>query len=251
MDFLTLCFSGRITNKKLKKGRLVLSAILGALVGTVMLFLPLAGGMLYSTLTVILGFAVSCAMTRIAFGKYRAALQLLRDSVIVWGSGALLGGIMTIIMSQGVPVFFGVGGDFAIPFAMCAAIASFGMRLFSVHRAKRSAEVKIHVNGSVFCVSSLCDSGSFLAEPISSLPVIIVCEGELGEVGTRLRKDVPKGLKLRLIPVRGIGGERVLRGFIPDMVTLDGREVEAVIASDGENTNFSGYGGIVPSVLCK
>lgn len=251
MDFLTLYVAGKLTHKKLRKRRLVFSAVFGALNGTVMTLLPSATGMAYAILTVAVGFVISCLMTRIAFGRYRNIAGLARDSVIVWGSGALLGGIMTIIMSQGGPVFFGVGGDFAIPFALCAATASFVMRLFSVHRAKRSAEVKIHVNGSVFCVSSLCDSGSFLTEPISSLPVIIVCERELGEVGARLREDVPKGLKLRLIPVRGIGGERVLRGFIPDMVTLDGREVEAVIASDGENTNFSGYGGIVPSVLCK
>jgi len=158
---------------------------------------------------------------------------------------------MTIIMSQGVPVFFGVGGDFAIPFALCAAITSFVMRLFSSHRAKRSAEVKIYVNGSVFCVSSLCDSGSFLAEPISSLPVIIVCERELGEVGQRLRGDAPLGLRFRLIPARGIGGDKMLRGFVPDKVVLDGREVSAVIACDMENSNYSGYGGIIPSVLCK
>lgn len=251
MDFLTLYVAGRITNKKLKKWRLVLSAILGALIGTVMLFLPLSGGMLYSSLTVILGFAVSCAMTRIAFGKYRAALQLLRDSVIVWGAGALLGGIMTFIMSQGVPVYFGGGSDFAIPFALCAAIASVGARLLSGGRAKRSALVTLTVGESVLRIPSLCDSGSFLTEPISSLPVIIVCERELGEIGAGLREDVPQGLRLRLIPVRGIGGERLLRGFIPDGVTVDGREVSAVIASDNESSDFGGYGGIVPSVLCK
>lgn len=251
MDFLTLCIAGKLTNKKLKKRRLIFSALIGALVGTVMLFLPVDGGMLYSVVTVILGFTVSCAMTRIAFGGYRTFSQLLRDSVIVWGAGALLGGIMTFIMSLGTPVYFGGGGDFAIPFALCAMIAAAGVRFFSCGKSKRSIEVILTVGGTELKVHALCDSGSFLTEPISSLPVIIVCERELGNIGQCLRDDIADGLKLRLIPVRGIGGERLLRGFLPDKVTLDGREVGAVIACDTENTNFSGYGGIVPSALCK
>jgi MFS family permease len=251
MDFLTLYIAGKITNKKLRKRRIVLSALLGALIGTVMLFLPTGGGVLYSVLTVILGFAVSCAMTRIAFGRYHTFPQILRDSVIVWGVGALLGGIMTFLMSQGTPIYFGGSGDFAIPFALCALIASIGSRMLSGCKAKSSAEVTVTVGEAVLNFSSLCDSGSFLTDPISSLPVIIVCERELGEVGLRLRDDVPDGLKLRLIPARGIGGERLLRGFIPERITVDGREVDAVIACDAENANFSGYGGIVPAVLCK
>ena len=251
MDFLTLYVAGRITHKKLKKRRLALSAAFGALVGTVILFLPIDDGALSGAVTVILGYAVSCTITRIAFGRYHAIADLLRDSVIVWGAGALLGGIMSFIMSLGTPVYFGGGGDFALPFALCAAAASFGVRLFSSRKVKRSAEVTVCVGGEMLRIQSLCDSGSFLTEPISSLPVIIVCERELGEVGERLREDVPQGLRLRLIPARGLGGDRVLRGFVPDKVTVDGREVDAVIASDMESSDFSGYGGIVPAALLK
>ena len=251
MDFLTLYVAGRITSKKLRKRNLIFSAILGALIGTAMLFLQVGTGLTYSAMTVLLGFAVSCVMTRIAFGGYHAFAELVRDSVIVWGAGALLGGIMSFIMSLGTPVYFGGAGDFTLPFALCAAAASFGVRLFSSRKAKRSAEVTVCVGTEVLHVQSLCDSGSFLTEPISSLPVIIVCERELGEIGVRLSDSVPCGLKLRLVPVKGIGGERLLRGFVPDKVTLDGREVDAVIASDTESSDFSGYGGIVPSVLCK
>ncbi len=149
MDFLTLCIAGKITNKKLKKKRLILSAMFGALIGTVMIFLPIGGGALYSAATVTLGLAVSCAMTRISFGRYHSFPQLLRDSVILWGAGALLGGIMTFIMSQGTPIYFGGGGDFAIPFALCALIASVGARFFSSNKNKQSAEVSVIVGVTI------------------------------------------------------------------------------------------------------
>ncbi len=235
----------------MKKSRTAIASLFGAMFGTAMTFVPYNIVALEAVFTVSLGFIVSCGMAAIAFGNYRSFPRLLRDSVTVWGAGALLGGIMTFVMSLGTPVYIQAESNFAPPFAVCALISAIAVRLFRSGKSRKTAQVRIIEGKAELCIQALCDSGSFLAEPLSGIPVIIVRERELGELGARLCADEPAGLKLRLIPVSSIGGERMLRGFIPDCVTVDGEEVRAVIAADGGNTDYGGLDGLIPAALCK
>ena len=79
------------------------------------------------------------------------------------------------------------------------------------------------------------------------MPVIVASERPLGPLVELLRADVPP-LRLRMIPADGVCGHRLLRGFVPERVSVNGKEVSAVIACGG-GTDYGGFGGIVPSKL--
>lgn len=249
MDFLTLCLTGKLTSKKMSRTRLLLSAAFGSLTGTAAMFL------LEGIPFVLCGLLTAVLMTRIAFGRdanvsrYSAVSRLLRDSVILWGAGTLLGGIMTSILSLGDAVYTEGGDERFLPvFLLCFAISSFLVRLAKHSSAKKSAEITVTACSVTVTFSALCDSGCLLTEPISGTPVIVTSEKALGELAAMLHAENPP-LRLRMIPADGVCGHRLLRGFVPESVTVDGAAVSAVIACDGGGTDYGGFGGIVPAKL--
>ena len=238
MDLLTLCFASRITHRMIGRFRLILGGIFGGIGGTVLAIADQTG---------IAGkagsLAVMCGMTLIAFGTKGG---WLRNSLIVCGSGTLLGGIMTAILSMGEPVAVDYGSIYPSVFLGCTAAAWCFTRLLASSSAKKTAQTAFTVRGETYTFMALRDSGSFLADPVSGTPVITVSEKVIGIPADRIAQ--PKyGFRVRIIPVRTVTGEGMLYGFIPDSVTVDGMETRAVIAVDtGER---GGFDGIVPAGL--
>ncbi len=243
MDFLSLCLAGRLTSERLSRTRLILAAALGSLLGTAAMFV--SGGVPF----VLCGLITALLMTRTAFGKKKTP-HLLRSSVILWGTGTLLGGLMTSVLSLGGAVNPAPGEDapFLPVFLICFAVSSFLVRLTKHTTAKTSAEVAVSSCGITVTFDALCDSGCLLTEPLSGMPVIVAGEPSLGRFAGMLRAEEPL-LRLRMIPAEGICGHRLLRGFVPERVTVDGREVSAVIACDEGGTDYGGFAGIVPAGL--
>lgn len=242
MDVLTLVLTGKLTSEKLSRPRMVLSAALGGLIGTAAMFL------LDGIPFVVCGLFTAVLMTRTAFGTCRGILPLLRNSVILWGTGTLLGGLMTSILSLGDAVHTGGGDERFLPvFLLCFAVSSLVVRLMGHRSAKTSAEISLTACGCTVTFSALCDSGCLLTEPISGMPVIVAAEKSLGSLAAMLDTERPS-LRLRMIPAEGVCGHRLLRGFVPENVSVNGREVSAVIAC-GSGTDCGGFGGIVPTKL--
>lgn len=247
MDVLSLAFAARVLHKPMKAKKICAAAALGGAAATASeIFIPrssVLGGVIFT----LAGIALSVIMTRISFGKYHTAAELLRHSIVLWGSGALLGGIMTYILSLGEPVFGSKGAE--MPFAavvfLCLPIAYIVVRMTSALRHKKSVECTLTVLGKTTSFSALCDSGNLATEPISSLPVVIVSQSACSFPPMESGQDSP--IKWRAVPIKTIGGERLLFGFIPDELTIGGRAVSAVVALDRENRSFGGYAAVVPA----
>ena len=238
MDLLTLVLASRITHKKVSRVRLLVSSAFGGISGTILSLWDIGG------LTgAVLNLLIMTAMTILAFGIKG---NPIRNSLIVCGSGTLLGGIMTVLLSAGEPVILDYGGAYPTVFLLCAAAAGVFGRMISAACVRKNAEVAFSADGIRKCFTALCDSGCFLTEPISGLPVITVSDSVLGELNDRLRRqDV--SLKLRIIPVKTVTGEGILYGFVPDEVSVDGCRVRAVIAAGRDS--YGGFDGIVPAAL--
>lgn len=245
MDILTLFLTGRMIGKPISKLKIIISSTLGSFFATALSIVSHHSGIF----SVILGIAVSIVMSYIAFGKYSSAGMLIRDSAIVWVVGMLLGGIMTFILSLGEPVYIDFGRGFTPAFLICSALSILLVRLFTSRKSKKTVVVEIAAPGERLSLIGLCDSGNMARDPFSSLPVIIVKKHSLGALGALLEKeDCP--LKLRMIPVEGIGGHTLMRGFVPDEVYIDGVRSAAVIASDAGDGSFAGHDAVVPASLC-
>lgn len=245
MDFLSLCLTGKLTSNKLSRPRLLLSAGFGSLLGTCAMFVM--SGVPF----VLSGIVTAVLMTRVAFGKHRLP-HLLRGSVILWGTGTLLGGLMTSVLSLGKAVSLDPGDEtpFLPVFLVCFAVSSLLMRLTKNFSGRKSARITVAAGSITASFDALCDSGCLLTEPISGIPVIIAGSKALEAFLPSMNPENPS-LRLRMIPADGVCGHRLLRGFVPERVTVDGREVSAVIAADESGTDYGGFDGIVPAGLVR
>ncbi len=239
-------FASNVLHQERRRWRMAIAAGFGGLSGTVMILYPVCSN---GTITAFLGLVFSAASARIAWGRNSPGV-FLRQAVVLWGTGSLLGGIMTFLMSLGTPVYGQKETPFYSAFLLCVLLSSAVLRLFQNGLSKKSADVSVRIGDRTASFRALCDSGSFLREPISGAPVILAGKGTLGEMGEHLWEP-DSGMPVRMIPAEGIGGGCLLAGFVPDSVVLNGKEVEAVIAVDRERRTYGGLDGIVPAVLCK
>lgn len=241
MDYLALRLTKTVLSAGTKKGRLAAAAFVGAFIGSCAILLP------SGLPSVISGFASSFLMTYIAFGSPR---RLIRDSITLWGIGALLGGLMTLITSLGDTAAETYTHTELLPaLALCITASSLFVRILGSSCAKKSAEVRLSAAGYETAFTALADSGCLVTEPISGIPVVIMGKRVSGELYDMLSK--PDGrLRIRMIPIDTVSGHTLLTGFIPDKITVNGREVSAAVAV-GDGGAYGGYDGIVPTKLLR
>lgn len=240
MDFLTLTLAGRAMKKPCRKRRILLGAAFGGLSGV--LLTAVAPDRLAETAA---GILVSAVMTRIAYGRTAGIARLARETVTVWGMGAMLGGIVTLLMRLGDPVFLPGSDRFPAALILSAVLSLVFSRLQRMGRGGRTATLRFAAGGETFEMPALCDSGCIAREPIGGLPVILVKERAAAALAARVRSSDP-ALRIRAVPLAGFGGNRVLFGCIPDLVRIGGRETEAVVAFDPGEGTYGGADAIVP-----
>ena len=144
---------------------------------------------------------------------------------------------------------------------MCSAFILAG-KGFSDECRIKTVDVRIECLGKSNVLTLMCDSGNLLTDPISGKPVILMRKNELlsllpselipffesSDVGKM--SDVPPGhvTAVRLIPSVSVGGDRLLFGYLPKRITVDGVDVSAVLAM-GENDLYGSYPALVPEIL--
>lgn len=250
INFTILFLTCRISGAELSKPRLFFATALSSLYGLVVC-LP--------KMTFLLNFFVKAAVAAltvfIAF-DFRGRKIFLKRLVIfifvtyayiglVTAAQRLPGGGSAFIMQNG-EIYY----NLPLPFLIASAAALFmTWNIVSRHFSK-----KIKSGDTVACravffgretsFDGFCDSGNFLTEPISGLPVVIcnpaVFEDILppsapGEtVFERLEKDENFKRRLRVVPYSGAenrGG--VITGIRPDAFFAGDKEKEVIIALDG------------------
>ena len=103
--------------------------------------------------------------------------------------------------------------------------------------------------------SAMVDSGNLLRDPMSSYPVILVKRASFRLIPSKddltSCEDPSVKCRIRLIPAKGIGDNRILVGIRPDYITKEnGEKIEnVIIAFDNEEGNYGGYSALVPESL--
>lgn len=212
------------------------AAAIGALYGVLAVVFGLQGIFVY-----VSAAAVSVLMTMTAFGLPSGIISLLRESAVVWGSGALLGGIMTALLS--------VFGKADTPegqsptsggLILGAGIIILYLTVKALTRktSAKSVSLTIFYGGKSVSLTALCDSGNLLRDPISDCPVMNVCEKKLipllgEEVCGRMTSfsagnggDLPRGY--RLIPRKTAVGSDICAAFMPDRIEIKNKKSTSV-----------------------
>ena len=273
MDFLALYITAKLTHSVIRPTRLALSSALGAAyaLASVLLEPHLNGGV---TILISVGASILCAflMAMCAFGGKTD--NTVRTALTYGAVNVGLGGIMTAIYSfigracdalgiravgtapDSSPILF-----IAITLVSGAVSLLYGrIRVMSMNR--RHVTACITAFGRPLEVTLLCDSGNLLRDPFGGKPVVILgaesAEGILpSEILAAARSpekfcmltEPPAG-GIRLIPASGVAGSSMLVGFTPECVSVEGREIDAVIAIDACGREYDGCGGIIsPEVL--
>ena len=260
MDFLALFITGKLTHSAIRPLRLAVSALLGAVFATLMVVFD-------STEPIVrliwwLAF-VSCAAAMCAI-SYNGSIY--REIPVFIAVNLGLGGIMSVLFGwvkrSGLTIQSEDSGAISpLMFALFAAISGVVSLIYGRIRSgsvkRREALAELEYYGRRASLRLLSDSGNLLVEPMSGRPVVICSPEKLREcigedidmlMGGRIDM-LPDRLSrsVRLIPARGIGDGRLLTGFIPDSIKIDGRAVDAVIAA--AESDFGGCDGIVPDIL--
>ena len=190
-------------------------------------------------------------MAGITFG-FRSRAALFRDAVMIWGAGSLLGGVMTALFSLGTPVFAG-GDGFPAAYLLCALFSFLWTRIRRSEGHAKQVRILIEAAGERAEVTGLCDTGSSAREPIGGLPAILVKRRAVPGLSSLLDRTLAgeaTGMRLRMIPVKGVGGDRLLPGFLPDRVLVGSVGTEAAVALDGEGERYGEGDALLPSALC-
>lgn len=260
MDMISLWLTMMIVRQKSTVLRLFFGAFIGGVFGV--LSVLIGGGWLLSFL---LSFFVSALMIIVVSSSKLKFLSYLKYTVILWGIGALIGGIVSAVCSLGGTDSFETTSRNA-PFfilALGAALSSGVVRLISSFRSRKKCSITINAFGTTVTSDCLIDSGNLLKEPISGSPVMFVSRSLFKSAS----KDIPlltKGveelenlspelkLKTRIVPVQSVGGEKIRLATFPDDVTIHiGKENKkvrcAMILEDTQN--FGGTHALVPESI--
>ncbi len=278
MDFLSLYISGAFLHLRKKQKSLIFSALLGGLYAVSSVIFE--GKRVFGF---FIGIAVSLLLCYVAYGKEAKGTRFLRLWAVFYFVSFLLGGLISGFYNILNSLFD--SSDFlredtegqrkVYLFLLLAVLCSFLImlftRIFSREMSERSCKAQIEIKGRRRKIEALIDSGNLLIDPISAKKVIVVtlksikpiiseslfCELQKGIDGI---KNLPtdEAMKVKLIPVRGVGSNKIILGYKPDKIEIEtikkgklsNYTVDAIlgILTDGEE-NLSGYDAIIPESL--
>lgn len=271
MDFLCFYLTSWLLSLRRSLLRTMLASAFGALYACAALLIGLRG-----VWSILADLAICLIMCAIAYYRPKEARAVAIDALVYSAVSILLGGAMTALFyffnrigldrllgseedADGVSVWL-----FAL-IAIAGAIGTaFGGRLMRKKATRRACRVSITLGGRTVTLDGICDSGNLLREPISALPCIIIDPDRLDElvgrgdaraVIDRRIEDLSEGIcrRVRVIPMRTVGGESVGYGIRADRVRVElGREtrsVEAFILAANEPISADGARALVPSEL--
>lgn len=272
IDLILLVLSGFLLSLPRRPLRILLSSAAGGLFSVLALWLSLSPLGNY-----LIAFAVALLLCAIAYAPLPPR-PFCKLTVAFFFASLLLGGAVSMLYSA-LAAFFGTGTSplvsahkaelFLLYVGASALVFFIAGRFFLRKGSGESMMLEITENGKTVTLSALVDSGNLLSDPLSARPVILVRGRELigilpspvfslldaGACGEDLPFSTQR--KLRVLPVEGVGGKRMLVGYLPDSIVTYRKEdakkrkpIDAVIAiCDGDIQNFDGHAAILPQRL--
>jgi len=266
VDVLALYFSALLLHFPIYRWRLSLASIIGAcfasvavlLYGKTLLLLSLSVLSLICMILLV-GKNGGC-FRRIRLSLVFLLLQMLIGGIVHWGYGILEKRLGSLRLETD-------AGNRKLLYLSVLILLAIGILRLSIsllsHTARvRSSEVEIVIAGNRFFGSALVDSGSFLCDPLDGSAVVLIKSAVarrllppafLLENTEALSEEYQK--KLRLIPVRVMGVQKILFGIRPDeFCVLQGKKREhlrVIIAYDKEEGDYEGYSVLIPSALAE
>lgn len=213
---------GNRGRQKVKRFRVPVAALICALTDAVALILGSFTGISEALLWSAVAILELVTASVIAFGRYR----IIRNSIILLGTTALLAGIVQLLPVTNVGLYC-LAGSVLLP-AMKRGVTSL---LYTRQTECMLYEAKLTQNGKEKALSAFMDTGNRLRLFGSNLPVVVVDEKYLTDWIKEAECFMPQ--KLVVLPYKGVGGTGLLRGVrvMCTLISKTGKEVETEVAA--------------------
>ena len=237
IDFLLIKASAAVIHRKLRSSSCIVGALAGSLFSLTVLLPPMGTAAAF-----LLRLASAAVIVYAAFG-FVSLREFLFDSAVFFTVSCLFAGICVlvsqfsdkrIIMRNG-SVYF----DISLTVLIVSTAAAYGAALL-IRRFSSSAEVTgiftVTVRAAedkIFSFEAVPDTGNFLADPITGLPVIVCPADKLtpvtgGKDLTVCSGVLPRGW--RLIPFGTAAGSGIMPVYRPDGIYIsredNGRKIQ-------------------------
>lgn len=236
VDYFLLLSAGKLTGETLRRGRMILSALLGGLYGA-LVYLP-GWGFLREPLCQV---AWAFGMTLLAFGGSR---RLLRVSLSFLAVASAFAGVALALQ------LFAGGGPvlelktILLAGAVCYALVPLVFRRSFRHGGRELAPAELRLGERRCRITALVDTGNTLTDPHTGRPVM-VCEGE--KVADLFpRGACPTAAELR-DPVRALERRRGETGWrlLPYRAVGVEHGLLLAVRTDGARVGEEDYGPIL------
>ena len=254
MNYIILYATGMIIKIKMKKIRLILSSLLGAVYSIIAYI-----GMLEIYSSIILKIILSVIIVYIAYNPQNVK-SLWKDILIFYLTSFVFGGVafsliyivkpQEIVMKNG--LFLGI---YPIKIIILGAILGFFIMItsFKIVKSKISkkdmfCDVTIKINDNEVKAKVMIDTGNLLKEPITNTPVVVLehtllydyipkeilnnLENILGGDFNNIPEDIKDKYisKLKVIPFSSLGKQNgMLLGIKPEYIIINNEENERKI----------------------
>ena len=265
VNILALYFSAVLSKIRSSALRLIISAAIGAFFACTVVLLGLTG------ITFVVTLIISGILINLVFCVREMLLRRLKFFSAFMLFEALIGGLVnfsySLLDKYLYPKFksesFGAENRSVLLLALLILLAFWVIKLlfciFKGSGAEKNISIKIVFYGKSVTATALIDSGNLATDPMSASPVVFVkselMESLIGCRGNLMLSDDPKiKTRFRLIPVSGMGGERLFTGLRCDKLILEnhGTEIpDVVIALDEEKGSYGGYKALLPSAIAE
>lgn len=231
VNYLLLTLTARFAARPTVHSRMALGALAGALSScTILLNIP------STVLSILIKVITAVIMTAISFEiksrRMFLKLILILNAVTFGFAGGMLG--IKNIMSTGkitvsnFSVYIDISPIYLILTTLvCYVLLSVFSRL-TARKAEQLSTCRLTIsnNGKSVTLDALLDTGNTLTEPFSGLPVVVVGEKSIHHLlPDELVKSGVSSPELaggiRVIPYSSVGGDGLLKGFMPDSVTVE------------------------------
>lgn len=259
VDILALYFSALFAKVESTVKRLILSSTFGALLASVIALVAPVGFVFLSILLIGTWLTVEIFVSKSTLlRKFKFYLAFLVFETLIGGFVNLIYNLLDtyiypIISDQA----FGAENRNLLILSLIILIAYGLLKLlyaaFNNIGAEKNIEITIGLNDKEERITGLVDSGCLVCDPLDARPVIIVKKNCLemirGIYNISCSTDINIKRRIRVIPIRSLGAEKVLIGIRTDYIKIKGRKEKIeniVIAIDEEEGSYSGYSALVP-----
>lgn len=241
-DYLSLIIASRILKRRLPLLRAITALLLASTVASI--------GVLLSApyvLQLLLSGVMLISASIIIFKAY-SIREVLLDSAIILSVGIFIGGALEGIAQIAAMLDFRSNISVVMLCLLFSIISIAALRkILSIPFSPTTCKIEVKLKERSYTFSALIDTGSFLKEPITQRPIILVSEA----VYEKLSPSADATLKAPVLCV-GLGGTSEVTIFVCGEILITYKKFtflsNAILGYPESSTNkFSDYDAIVPN----